>query len=118
MIHREHSKRLALYQQPVWTCEITGKHNLTYQQALESERIEKRNVESKLPKVLRKAILTRVELRMLLLIAIDVYSTIINIETTDLNMLVDDIINNFKNNYFVGEIVYCTLNNNKYGGSR
>ncbi|KAG1456290.1 hypothetical protein G6F56_006863 [Rhizopus delemar] len=95
--YEEHSKRLALYQQPVWTCEITGKHNLTYQQALESERIEKRNVESKLPKVLRKAILTRVEL-----------------QTTDLNMLVDDIINNFKNNYFVGEIVYCTLNNNNY----
>ncbi|CAO3665968.1 unnamed protein product [Rhizopus stolonifer] len=97
MIHREHSKRLALYQQPVWTCEITGKHNLTYQQALESERIEKRNVESKLPRVLRKAILTRVEL-----------------QTADLNILVDDIINNFKNNYVVGEIVYCTLNNSNY----
>lgn len=47
--------------------------------------------------------------------AIQITHTIFcNIETVRLDELVDDMINYFKNNYLIGEIAQCTLNNNEY----
>lgn len=35
---REYLNRINLYRQRVWTCKVTGKANLTYEEALVSER--------------------------------------------------------------------------------
>ena len=34
----EYEKRLALYEQPIWTCQCTGAQKLTHEAALESEQ--------------------------------------------------------------------------------
>ncbi|PWA01633.1 hypothetical protein BB558_002258, partial [Smittium angustum] len=36
--YSEYLKRLQLYRQPIWECEITGEENLTYEQALTKEK--------------------------------------------------------------------------------
>jgi len=35
---REYLKRISLYRQRLWTCKVTGKSNLTYEEALISEQ--------------------------------------------------------------------------------
>lgn len=42
------------------------------------------------------------------------HTVFVYIETVRLDELVDDMINYFKNNYLIGEIAQCTLNNNEY----
>ena len=55
-----------LYHQPLWTCEATGRSNLTYEQALESEgRDEQNRAEFRFCEVLRKRILYNVQFRKL-----------------------------------------------------
>ncbi|CEG66262.1 hypothetical protein RMATCC62417_02874 [Rhizopus microsporus] len=95
--YEEYINKLSLYHQAVWECEVTGRQNLTYEQALESERMEGDRAEFKFSEVLRKKILARVQF-----------------QTIRLDELVDDIMNYFKDNYLVGEVVQCTLNNNDY----
>lgn len=56
-------EKLNLYQQPIWECESTGKTNLTYEQALESEKSEYANVAYKFSSTTRKVILNRVQFR-------------------------------------------------------
>lgn len=117
VVYRDYINKLSLYHQAIWECEVTGRQNLTYEQALESERMEASRVEFKFSEVLRKMMLIRAQFRMCvhmsrpfkLLILFFVY-----IETVRLDELVDDMINYFKNNYLIGEIVQCTLNNNEY----
>ncbi|KAG1053790.1 hypothetical protein G6F43_004152 [Rhizopus delemar] len=95
--YEDYINKLSLYHQAIWECEVTGRQNLTYEQALESERMEASRVEFKFSEVLRKMMLIRAQF-----------------QTVRLDELVDDMINYFKNNYLIGEIVQCTLNNNDY----
>jgi len=40
-----------LYKKPIWTCELTGKMNLTYEEALESERNCREKTKNTYPEV-------------------------------------------------------------------
>jgi len=40
-----------LYKKPIWTCELTGKMNLTYEEALESERNCREKTKNSYPEV-------------------------------------------------------------------
>ena len=53
-----------MYRQPIWTCEATGRSNLTYEQALESEgRDEHNRAEFRFCEALRKRMLHRIQFR-------------------------------------------------------
>jgi hypothetical protein len=54
---------MGLYKKPIWQCESTGKSNLTYKQALESEKVEKERVQDKLPEQLQKRVLMHIQFR-------------------------------------------------------
>ncbi|KAI8977536.1 ATP-utilizing chromatin assembly and remodelling N-terminal-domain-containing protein [Mycotypha africana] len=57
--------RLTLYQQSIWECEVTGKKDLTYEQALESEKLERDRAEFKFCQPIRREILNKVQFRKL-----------------------------------------------------
>jgi bromodomain adjacent to zinc finger domain protein 1A len=54
---------MGLYKKPIWQCESTGKSNLTYKQALESEKVQKERVQDKLPEQLQKRVLMHIQFR-------------------------------------------------------
>lgn len=64
-LYRSYINKLSLYHQPIWECEATGKKNLTYEQALESERSEHDRAEFKFCQALRVHILNRIKFRTL-----------------------------------------------------
>ncbi|KAI8373223.1 ATP-utilizing chromatin assembly and remodelling N-terminal-domain-containing protein [Radiomyces spectabilis] len=83
-------QRYSLYKRPIWQCESTGRSNLTYAQALESERLEKERVQDKLSGQLQKRVLERVQF-----------------QTGRLDAVVDDVYNYFLERYVPGETVSC-----------
>lgn len=95
--YESYINKLSLYHQPIWECEATGKMNLTYEQALESERSEHDRAEFKFCQALRVHILNRIKF-----------------QTVRLDALVDDVYHYFKRHFVEGEIVQCTLNNYNY----
>jgi bromodomain adjacent to zinc finger domain protein 1A len=110
-----------LYHQAIWECEATGRQNLTYEQALESEKTEHSRAEFKFCQALRINILNRIKFRKYRgysITLISLYSKCINfffsIETFRLEALVNDVYSHFKNNYVEDEIVHCKLNDYKY----
>lgn len=60
---RSYITKLTLYHQAIWECEATGKQNLTYEQALESEKTEHDRAEFKFCQALRINILNRIKFR-------------------------------------------------------
>jgi hypothetical protein len=62
-LFRQYLERITLYEQPIWQCESSGRSNLTFAEALESERTEKDKVQNKIPVELQKAILQRAQFR-------------------------------------------------------
>lgn len=62
--YREYLKRINLYRQRVWTCKITGKSNLTYEEALVSEKQANEKVQQ-FPKELMEPVLRDVQFSML-----------------------------------------------------
>ncbi|XP_073003097.1 uncharacterized protein [Typha latifolia] len=58
--YQEYLKRLNLYRQRVWTCKVTGKSNLTYEEALVSERRAAEKVQQ-LPKELTSPVLRMIQ---------------------------------------------------------
>ncbi|KAI7898906.1 ATP-utilizing chromatin assembly and remodelling N-terminal-domain-containing protein [Cokeromyces recurvatus] len=96
--YESYINRLTLYNQAIWECEVTGRKNLTYKQALESEKLEHdKRVEYIFSKPLRKCILEKVQF-----------------QTKRLDDLVDDTYNYFKENYVKGETIQCKLNEYNY----
>ncbi|KAI8083615.1 ATP-utilizing chromatin assembly and remodelling N-terminal-domain-containing protein [Thamnidium elegans] len=93
--YSEYLKRTGLYRKPVWQCESTGKSNLTYKEALESEKLEKERVQDKLPEELQKRVLLRVQF-----------------QTTRLDAVVEDVYQYFSNRYVDGEILNCVWDDN------
>ncbi|RCH97679.1 hypothetical protein CU098_002438, partial [Rhizopus stolonifer] len=88
---------LNLYHQAIWECEATGRKNLTYEQALESERTEHDRAEYKLCYALRKQMLHRVQF-----------------QTSRLDDLVNDVYHYFEQNYVIDETVHCRMNGYTY----
>ncbi|KAI9248962.1 ATP-utilizing chromatin assembly and remodelling N-terminal-domain-containing protein [Helicostylum pulchrum] len=93
--YSEYLKRTGLYRKPIWQCESTGKSNLTYKEALESERLEKERVQDKLPEQLQKRVLLRVQF-----------------QTARLDAVVEDVYQYFSNRYVDGEILNCVWDDN------
>ncbi|KAK9735204.1 hypothetical protein RND81_04G190700 [Saponaria officinalis] len=62
--YQAYLKRLNLYRQRVWTCKVTGKGNLTYEEALVSEQVASEKVQ-KLPEELIGPILRSIQYCML-----------------------------------------------------
>ncbi|CEP18139.1 hypothetical protein [Parasitella parasitica] len=61
--YESYINKLTLYHQAIWECERTGRTNLTYEQALESEKNEHERAEYHFSEVLRKSILNKVQFR-------------------------------------------------------
>ncbi|KAI9362262.1 ATP-utilizing chromatin assembly and remodelling N-terminal-domain-containing protein [Pilaira anomala] len=93
--YSEYLKRIGLYRKRIWQCESTGKSNLTYKEALESERVEKERVQDKLPEQLQKQVLLHVQF-----------------QTTRLDAVVEDVYQYFSNRYVDGEILNCVWDDN------
>jgi len=79
----------------VWTCELTGQSNLTYTQALESEK-EAREVINSIPLCYQRASL----------------SLIHHTRRTNLRTLSDEICGFYRERFIVGEQVGLTQNTN------
>ncbi|ORX45912.1 hypothetical protein DM01DRAFT_1339870 [Hesseltinella vesiculosa] len=83
-------ERTFILKQPLWQCESTGRINLTYQQAAESERVEKGKLQGKLPDSLQKALLIHAQFH-----------------NARLDKVVDDVHSYFESRYVVGEQLSC-----------
>ncbi|CAG8800776.1 30092_t:CDS:2, partial [Racocetra persica] len=55
--------RTALYNRPMWQCELTGKQGLTYKEALDSENTHREALHEKFPEGLKRQILEFVQFR-------------------------------------------------------
>ncbi|SAL98350.1 hypothetical protein [Absidia glauca] len=88
--YAQYLERITLYEQPIWQCESSGRSNLTFAEALESERIEKDKVQNKIPVELQKAILQRAQF-----------------QNARLDAVVEDVHDYFANRYLPGEQVGC-----------
>lgn len=87
---RKFFERIILCNSLVWTCGITGKTNLTYQEALESETSARKQLDF-------SPVLTKL---MLYLISLT--------KRTNLKDLLDDIYSFMKDRFFINEIVDVT----------
>ncbi|KAK9347003.1 hypothetical protein V1522DRAFT_402802, partial [Lipomyces starkeyi] len=96
--YEEYLKRMDFYSQRRFICEISGHSNLSFFEALESETNEAREVDEAFPESLKEPVLRRVQ-----------FST-----TSRLDHLVDEIFENFKNDYYPGEFVYATISSEKF----
>ncbi|KAL1919483.1 uncharacterized protein VTP21DRAFT_2176 [Calcarisporiella thermophila] len=92
-------ERQKLYKQPIWQCETTGRINLTYQDALASERREAVAMESKLAEGLKREILERVQG-----------------STSGVDSLSEELFNAFKDRYVKGEAVNIMWDSTAYTG--
>ncbi|KAI8971567.1 ATP-utilizing chromatin assembly and remodelling N-terminal-domain-containing protein [Mycotypha africana] len=93
--YSEYLQRTTLYKKPIWQCESTGKANLTYKEALESEKLQKERVQEKFPPQLQKRILLYLQFK-----------------TARLDAIVDDVYQHLVNRFAVGELVYCEWDDN------
>jgi hypothetical protein len=109
-------ERTTFYRRKIWQCELTGRSNLTYAEALESERLQNQTVQNKLPLELQKAILERAQFRKFhvfyLLQAKRPFSTLHSIETARLIDVVDDVYNYFVARFVLDEQVDCLWDDN------
>jgi hypothetical protein len=64
LVCREYATRMTFYRTKQFQCEVTGKSNLNYFEALESELQEARTMHSRFPEPLKSAILNAVQFRM------------------------------------------------------
>ncbi|KAK4190040.1 hypothetical protein QBC35DRAFT_472072 [Podospora australis] len=91
--YEEYLSRMDFYKQKRFICAITGHSGLTFFDALQSERNEAEEVENAFPEALKGPILRRVQ-----------FSTVSRIDT-----LVDQIYDEFKNDYYPGEKVLVQM---------
>lgn len=91
-LFREYCSRIILVNSMVWTCEMTGKSNLTYSEALNSEKAARRQLKD-FPMELRIPILYIAE----------------RTNRSSFAEMADDIFNFVRDRYFVGETVEACL---------
>ena len=93
-----YSNRLAFYNQKIFQCELTGRINLTYFEALKSERKEAIALHKIFPEQLKAPVLRSVQFQI----------------TGRIDELVDQVYDRFKDRFFPGETVYFDLEGEKY----
>ncbi|KAL4721603.1 hypothetical protein ACJJTC_002900, partial [Scirpophaga incertulas] len=90
--YEEYCERIILVNSMVWTCEMTGKNNLTYAEALESEKAARKQLKD-FPMELR----------------IPILFLAVKTNRTSFADMSEDIFNYVRERYFVGEIVEACL---------
>ncbi|CAG9857878.1 unnamed protein product [Phyllotreta striolata] len=98
--YEEFAERMFLYNSMVWTCSMTGKQNLTYQEALESEENARQNLKE-FPLELRLPILYLAS----------------KTHRTSFADMADDVFNYVKDRYFIGENLETSFTTNKWKDS-
>jgi bromodomain adjacent to zinc finger domain protein 1A len=63
LTYRAYNTRMSFYRVKQFQCEVTGKSNLTYFEALDSEMQEARTMHSRFPEPLKASILSAVQWR-------------------------------------------------------
>lgn len=103
---RGYAARMSFYRMRQFQCEVTGKSNLTYFEALESELQEARTMHSRFPEPLKASILRAVQWREYRVLATP-YASVKLIYTLEvmgrLDHLVDAVYERFKDRYFPEE---------------
>ncbi|PWY79729.1 DDT domain protein [Aspergillus heteromorphus CBS 117.55] len=89
-------QRMDFYKQRRFICEITGHSGLTFFEALRSEMEESREVNSSFPEALKEPILRRIQ-----------FSTVSRVDN-----LVDEIFEEYKQDFYPGESVLILLDDN------
>ncbi|KAK9476429.1 ATP-utilizing chromatin assembly and remodelling N-terminal-domain-containing protein [Lipomyces japonicus] len=95
--YEEYLKRMDFYNQRRFICEITGHSNLSFFEALRSETSEGREVDETFPDSLKEPVLRRVQ-----------FCTV-----SRLDHLVDEVYEAFRNDFYPGEYVLATIQNEK-----
>lgn len=82
-------ERMDFFKSKRFTCEVSGRSGLTFFDALRSEQAGSREIDEAFPQALREPVLRRVQ-----------FSTVSRIDN-----LVEDVFNDFKNDFYPGELV-------------
>ncbi|CAH1169684.1 unnamed protein product [Phaedon cochleariae] len=98
--YEEFSERMFLYNSMVWTCSMTGKQNLTYQEALESEENAKQSLKE-FPVELRLPILYLASKTL----------------RTSFGDMAEDVFMYVKDRYFIGENLETSFTGSKWKDS-
>ncbi|EIN13512.1 hypothetical protein PUNSTDRAFT_48465 [Punctularia strigosozonata HHB-11173 SS5] len=96
--YEEYAARLSFYKLKHFQCEVSGKSNLDYFQALDSEAQEARTMHSRFPEQLKPAILKAVQWQVM----------------GRLDHLVEAVYERFKDRYFAGERVLVEIQGDKF----
>jgi len=91
--YESYLQRMDFYKSRKFTCEVTGRSGLTFFDALRSELAGSREIEEAFPQALREPVLRRVQ-----------FST-----TSRIDNLVDEVYDDFKNDFYPGELVTVVL---------
>lgn len=94
---RSYAQRLTFYNQPIFQDELTGKLNLTFFQAVQSEREEAQKLHQRFPEALKRPILRAVQF----------------VITGRLDNLIDVVFERFKDRYFTNEAIFVDLQGDK-----
>ncbi|KAJ9614124.1 hypothetical protein H2200_002260 [Cladophialophora chaetospira] len=86
-------ERMDFFKSKRFTCEVSGRSGLTFFDALRSEQAGSREIDEAFPQALREPVLRRVQ-----------FSTVSRIDN-----LVEDVFNDFKNDFYPGELVTVIL---------
>ncbi|KIW41418.1 hypothetical protein, variant [Exophiala oligosperma] len=86
-------ERMDFFKSKRFTCEVTGRSGLTYFDALRSELAGSKEIDEAFPQALREPVLRRVQ-----------FST-----TSRIDNLVEEVFNEFKNDFYPGELVTVIL---------
>ncbi|WWC59314.1 uncharacterized protein I303_101865 [Kwoniella dejecticola CBS 10117] len=90
--------RRAFYAQPLFQCEVSGKSSLSFYAALQSEQKEVRQLHSRFPRQLKKAVLSSVQFQI----------------EGKLDTLADKIFERFHDRFFDQEKVFVDVDGDKY----
>ncbi|PWY97840.1 hypothetical protein BCV70DRAFT_46508 [Testicularia cyperi] len=96
--YESYANRLTFYNQKLFQCELTGKINLTYFEALKSERKEAIALHKIFPEQLKQPVLRSVQFQV----------------TGRIDHLVDKVYDRFKDRFFPGEQVFVETEGEKY----
>ncbi|KAJ1018114.1 hypothetical protein NDA16_004981 [Ustilago loliicola] len=93
-----YSNRISFYNHKIFQCELTGRINLTYFEAVKSERKEAIALHKIFPEQLKAPVLRSVQFQI----------------TGRIDQLVDQVYDRFKDRFFPGETVFFDLEGDKY----
>ncbi|KAN0063952.1 hypothetical protein ACQY0O_003558 [Thecaphora frezii] len=96
--YESYANRLTFYNQRLFQCELTGRVNLTFFEASESEKQEAITLHKKFPEPLKGPVLRSVQFKI----------------TGRLDNLVDLVFDRFKDRFFANEAVFVELQGDRY----